>query len=119
MSPLLGAAQRPRETLKEQNGSVTTEDDRTALVDADTATHVVRATSDEANGRDPVLEITGGEGNLDDLTAPEVHLLMRSTCDCCQDFAQGWFRVDELQAAISAAVAACLTASTPATGPDS
>jgi hypothetical protein len=72
----------------------------------DEAMHAIRATGDGPDDPDrPVLEITGGEGNFDDPARPEVHLLMRSTCGCCQDFAQGWFRVDELRAAIDAAVA--------------
>lgn len=68
--------------------------------DGDEVMCTVQATGDKDR---PVLEITGGEGNLDD--CPEVHLLLRSTCDCCEDFAQGWFRVDELRAAINAAAA--------------
>lgn len=69
--------------------------------DGDGVVHTIQGTGDKDR---PVLEITGGEGNLDDCT--EVHLLMRSTCDCCEDFAQGWFRVEELRAAIAAAIAA-------------
>ncbi len=77
-----------------------------ALVDDDEVTHTVRATGDAPDDPDrPVLEITGGEGNFFDSTRPEVHLLMRSTCQCCEDFAQGWFRVDELRGAIDSVLA--------------
>lgn len=86
----------------------TQDDTPTGLVedDGDEAMYTVRATGDGPDDPDrPVLEITGGEGNYDDPDRPEVHLLLRSTCKCCQDFAQGWFHVDELRGALDAVAA--------------
>jgi hypothetical protein len=83
-----------------------TQESAGALVDNDEVTRIVRATGDGPDDPDrPVLEISGGEGNFDDSARPEVHLLMRSTCQCCENFAQGWFRVDELRAAIDSVLA--------------
>jgi hypothetical protein len=87
---------------------MTFDDTPNAPVDSDggEVMHTVRATSDDPASKAPALEITGDEGNFDDPTRPEVRLLLRSTCDCCEDFAQGRFRVDELRAALDAAVVA-------------
>lgn len=46
---------------------------------------------------DQFITLTGGDGNL---VAEEVHVQFNG---CCGDFAQGWFRIEDLEAAIAAA----------------
>lgn len=47
-------------------------------------------------GHDTWLAIEHGDGNLDGIE-PEVHLAIEG---CCGDFAQAWFRVADLRAAL-------------------
>lgn len=68
------------------------------MTDEHPETIIIEATGNETESHsnyDTFLEVSGGSGNF--YPGPEVHLLMRSNDG---EFAQGWFPVDQLLAAI-------------------